>query len=122
MKELDWIGSSLRDLREFPESVKKEMGHALYLAQSGGKHKNAKPLKGFGGTKVLEIVHIDGSGTYRTMYTAQFEEIVYVLHAFQKKSKTGIKTPKQEIDLVEQRFKWAQENHKEKSKKGNKNG
>ena len=116
MKELEWIGSSLKDLRGFPESVKKEMGHALYVAQSGGKHKSAKPLKGFGGTKVLEVVHNDGSGTYRTMYTAQFDEVVYVLHAFQKKSKTGIKTPNQEIDLVEQRLKWAQEKHKERFK------
>jgi phage-related protein len=114
MKELDWIGSSKRDLLEFPEIIKKEMGHALYVAQAGGKHKNAKPLKGFGGAKVLEVVLDDGNGTYRTMYTIQFEEIVYVLHAFQKKSKTGIKTPKQDIDLVEKRLKWAQEKYKER--------
>ena len=114
MKELDWVGSSKKDLVEFPLSVKKEMGHALYIAQEGGKHKDAKPLKGFGGAKVLEVVLDDGNGTYRTMYTVQFEEIVYVLHAFQKKSKTGIKTPRQEMDLVEQRLKWAQEKYKER--------
>lgn len=124
MKELDWIGSSKKDLIEFPMSVKREMGHALYIAQEGGKHRNAKPLKGFGGATVLEIVLDDGNGTYRTMYTVQFAEIVYVLHAFQKKSKTGIKTPKQDMDLVEQRLKWAIIKHKERfnSKKGNKNG
>lgn len=111
MKELDWIGSSKRDLLKFPVEVRKEMGHALYIAQSGGKHKNAKPLKGFGGAKLLEIVQNDNNGTYRTMYTIQFEEVVYVLHAFQKKSKSGIKTPKEEMALVEIRLKWAQEKH-----------
>ncbi len=119
MKELDWIGSSKKDLLDFPIDVRKEMGHALYMAQIGGKYKNTKSLKGFGGAKVLEIVLDDRNGTYRTMYTIQFEEVVYVLHAFQKKSKTGIKTPKQEMDLVEQRFKWAQEKYKERFK-GNK--
>jgi phage-related protein len=116
MKDLDWIASSKKDLMEFPLEVIKEMGHALYVAQLGGKHKNAKPLKGFGGASVLEIVLDDGNGTYRTMYTVQFEEIVYVLHAFQKKSKTGIKTPKQDMDLVEQRLNRAQELYKQKFK------
>lgn len=88
------------------------MGHALYIAQEGGKHEQAKPLKGFRGASVLEVVSEDGSGTYRTMYTVQFEEIVYVLHAFQKKSKMGIKTPKQEIELVEARLKWAEQKYK----------
>lgn len=119
MKELEWIGSSKKDLFDFPLSVKKEMGHALYIAQAGGKHKNAKPLKGFGGAKVLEIVLDDSNGTYRTMYTVQFDEVVYVLHAFQKKSKADIKTPKQEMELVEQRLKRAQEQHKERQLKGN---
>lgn len=67
MKELEWIGSSKKDLLEFPIDVRKEMGHALFIAQAGGKHKNAKPLKGFAGAKLLEIVEIDASGTYRTM-------------------------------------------------------
>ena len=89
------------------------MGHALYIAQEGGKHKNAKPLKGFRGATVLEVVQDDGNGTYRTMYTVQFEEIVYVLHAFQKKSKTGIKTPKQDMDLVEIRLKCGEQKYKE---------
>ncbi len=113
VKDLGWIGSSKKDFIAFPKAVRKEMGHALYMAQEGGKHKNAKPLKGFKGASILEIVEEDGSGTYRTMYTVQFAEVVYVLHAFQKKSKTGIKTPKQEIDLVEIRLKWAQQKYKE---------
>lgn len=107
MKELDWIGSSKKDLMEFLYEIRKEMGHALYVAQGGAKHKNAKPFKGYGGAKIMEIVLDDGNGTYRTVYTAQFDEVFYVLHAFQKKSKTGIKTPKQDIELIEQRYKWA---------------
>lgn len=123
MKELNRIGSSKKDLLKFPLSVKKEMGHALFIAQEGSKHKDAKPLKGFGSAKVLEIVIGDGSGTYRTMYTVQYEEVVFVLHAFQKKSKTGIETPRQNMDLVEQRLKKAQEEYRSRfstqRKKGN---
>lgn len=114
MKELEWIASSKKDLLGFPVDVRKEMGHALYMAQNGTKHKNAKPLKGFSNAKVLEVVYDNGNGTFRTMYTVQFEDVLYVLHAFQKKSKTGIKTPKQEIDLVVQRLKKAQQLHKER--------
>lgn len=113
MKELAWLASSKRDLVEFPEDVRKEMGHALYLAQKGGKHKDASPLKGFGGAGVLEVVQDDRNGTYRVMYTVQFEEIVYVLHAFQKKSKKGIKTSKQDMELVEKRLKAAEQKYKE---------
>lgn len=111
MKDLKWIGSSKKDLMEFPQGIRKEIGHALYVAQEGEKHKNSKPLKGFRSAKILEIVSIDGEGTYRTIYTVQFEEVIYVLHAFQKKSKTGIKTTKQDIELIEQRHKWAQQQH-----------
>lgn len=113
VKTLSWIASSKKDLMDFPLDIRKEMGHALYIAQEGGKHKNAKPLKGFKGATVLEVVEDDGNGTYRTMYTVQFDEIVYVLHAFQKKSKTGIKTTKQDIDLLERRLKAAQQKYKE---------
>lgn len=114
IKDLEWIGSSKKDLLEFPIDVRKEMGHSLYIAQEGGKYKNAKPLKGFGGAKIFEIVSIDSNGTYRTMYTVQFEQVIYVLHAFQKKSKTGIKTSKQDIELVKQRYKWAQQKYHER--------
>ena len=103
-----------KDLSKFPLSVKKEMGHALFMAQEGGKHKDVKPLKGFGSSKILEIIVRDSSGTYRTMYTVQYEEVIFVLHAFQKKSKTGIETPKQDKDLVEKRLKKAQEEYQSK--------
>lgn len=125
IKELGWVASSKKDLMEFPLDIQKEMGHALYIAQQGGKHKSAKPLKGFGGAAVLEVVQSDGNGTYRAMYTVQFDEVIYVLHAFQKKSKTGIKTPKQDMDLVEKRLIAAQQMHKEwliRQNKGTKNG
>jgi phage-related protein len=126
IKGLGWIASSKTDLMQFPLEVRKEMGHALYIAQQGGKHKDAKPLNGFGGSSVLEIVKNDGNGTFRTVYTVQFKEVIYVLHAFQKKSKVGIKTPKQEIDLIEKRLGAAQQIHKEwltsQKKRGTKNG
>lgn len=113
VKTLAWIGSSRKDLSNFPDAVRKEMGHALFLAQKGEKARNAKPLKGFRGISLMEIVVDDGTGTYRTMYTARFDEIIYVLHAFQKKSKTGIKTDRQDIELIEARLKWAEQKHKE---------
>lgn len=108
-----WIGSSKKDFLKFPSQVRNEMGHALYIAQKGEKHRDAKPLRGFRGGSVVEISIRDEWGTYRTMYTIQFKEAVIVLHAFQKKSTSGIKTPKHEIDLVEQRLKAAQGSYKE---------
>ncbi|KIC73725.1 hypothetical protein DB42_BR00060 [Neochlamydia sp. EPS4] len=107
------MGSSKKDFMEFPDGVKNEMGHALYIAQKGEKHRDAKPLKGFGGGSVIEIIQCDARGTYRTVYTVQMEKAVIILHAFQKKSKTGIQTPKQEIDLVEQRLRTAHQKYKE---------
>jgi phage-related protein len=112
-KPIIWIGSSKKDFMEFPDGVRNEMGHALYIAQKGEKHRDAKPLKGFGGGSVIEIVQSDARGAYRTVYTVQMEKAGIILHAFQKKSKTGIKTPKQEIDLVEQRLKTAHQKYKE---------
>jgi phage-related protein len=109
IKPLVWIGSSQEDLRQFPEAVKDVMGYALHLAQVGDKHPDAKPLKGFRGASVLEIVEDFDGDTYRAMYTVKIGDRVCVLHAFQKKSKTGIATPKQDIDLVKQRLKRAQE-------------
>lgn len=81
---------------------------SLYAAQQDKKHKNAKVLKGFGGAHMLEIINMDESGTYRTVYTVKFDDALYVLHAFQKKSKEGIKTPKLEMDVINTRFKMAQ--------------
>jgi phage-related protein len=107
IKPLVWIGRSRGDLSAFPEEVKDSIGFALYVAQQGGKHVNAKPLRGFGGAGVLEIVDDFAGEAYRLVYTVQFNGRIYVLHAFQKKSKTGIKTPKSEIDLIQVRLRQA---------------
>ena len=108
-----WIGSSLDDLKKFPEEVQGEMGYALYLAQTEKKHISAKPLKGFGGAGVLEIVTNFDSDTYRAVYTVKLAGVVYVLHAFQKKSKKGIATPNQDIDLIKKRLKRATQHHQD---------
>lgn len=111
LKPVEWISSSRDDLREFPEDVQQMMGFALYRAQLGSKHPDAKPLKGFKGSSVLEIVENFDGYTYRAVYTVKFEGMIYVLHAFQKKSKCGIATPKQDIDLIETRLKRAKEHY-----------
>jgi phage-related protein len=116
LKPLEWISSSLSDLRKFPEEVQKVMGFALYLAQLGKKHQDAKPLKGFKGSGVLEVVDDFDGDTYRAVYTVKFEGIIYVLHAFQKKSKQGIATPKQDIELIEARLKRAREHYQSQFK------
>jgi phage-related protein len=116
-KQLVWIASSYKDLKKFPEDVQDTMGYGLLDAQEGGKHKNAKALRGFGGADILEIVDEDVSGTYRTVYTVRFKEVVFVLHAFQKKSKQGIKTPLEDMELVKQRLKLAQEQYEKQYKK-----
>ena len=85
------------------------MGFALFQAQNGLKHADAKPLAGFGGASVLEVLEDHDGNTYRAVYTVRFANAVYVLHAFQKKSKKGIATPKQDIDLIKARFKLAEE-------------
>ena len=112
IKPLIWVGSSLKDLKAFPEVVKDEMGYALFEAQCGLKPIAAKPLKGFGGASVLEIVSDYQADTFRAVYTVKFGERVYVLHAFQKKSKQGIATPQAEIELIKRRLKQAEELHK----------
>lgn len=111
-KPIFWIGSSLEDLKDFPEEVRREVGHALYVGQIGGKHPAAKPAEGFKGATVLKIVEDHDGNTYRAVYTVRFEEAVYVLHCSQKKSKTGIATPKQELALIQKRFKVAEEEHR----------
>ena len=104
LKSLDFVGSSRRDIREFPEEVRQDIGYALFEVQKGGKPTSAKPLKGFGGAGVLEIIENFDGDTYRAVYTVKFQKVVYVLHCFQKKSKHGIKTPQKEIDLIKQRL------------------
>lgn len=111
MKRVLWMGSTREDLRDFPEAVKDIMGFALYLAQTGGKHPAAKPLKGFSGAGVLEIVEDHHGDTYRAVYTVRLADAIYVLHAFQKKSKSGIATPQREIELIRQRLQRAIEHH-----------
>ncbi len=111
MKVVYWIGSTLDDLKAFPKEVREVMGYALYLAQCGGKHPGAKPLKGFGGAGVVEAMDDYDGDTYRTVYTVKLANAVYALHAFQKKSKKGSKTPKSEIELVKERLKRAQKHH-----------
>ncbi len=93
--------------------IKNTFGFALFLAQQGQKHDQVKPLKGFGSAGVLEVVESDQGGTYRAVYTVRFKEAVYVLHCFPKKSKTGIATPKPEIDLIKTRLKQAEAHAKE---------
>ncbi|MEQ8999417.1 MAG: type II toxin-antitoxin system RelE/ParE family toxin [Coleofasciculus sp. B1-GNL1-01] len=113
LKPVEWVGSSLEDLKTFPEEVQQVVGYALYLAQCGEKHPSAKPLKGFKGAGVLEVVENFDKDTYRAVYTVKLAGVVYVLHAFQKKSKQGIATPKQEIELIEARLKRAKEHYAE---------
>ena len=114
LKSLYWIASSLHDLRKLPEAARDAVGYALFVAQTGGKHESAKPLHGFGGAGVLEIVEDDDGSTYRAVYTVKFASAVYVLDVFQKKSKTGRKTAKQDIDRIRTRLKYAEADHKER--------
>jgi phage-related protein len=109
-KPLFWIGSSKADLLDFPEPVKDGIGIALSVAQFGGKHSGTKPWKGEG-PGVLEVVEDHHGNTYRAVYTVRFEEAVYVLHAFQKKSRRGSKTAKSDIDLIGKRLRAAQEDY-----------
>jgi phage-related protein len=99
-KPLRWIGSSLRDVTLFPEPVRRHIGYALYAAQKGEIDPAAKPLKGFGGSGVIEIVTDHRGDTWRSVYRVKFQNAVYILHVFQKKSKKGIITPRKEIDLI----------------------
>jgi phage-related protein len=104
LKPVVWVGSSRRDLRALPDVVQDHVGYALYVAQRGGKHQDAKALKGYGGAGVLEIVRDYRGDTFRAVYTVRLAGAVYVLHVFQKKSKKGRATPKMDIKLIEQRL------------------
>ena len=110
-KPLFWIGSSWNDLKDCPDEVQDFIGYALHWAQRGGKSPDAKPLQGFGGAGVLEIVDDFDGNTYRAMYTVRFAGAVYALHVFQKKSRKGIATPKQDIELVKARLKRAEDHY-----------
>jgi len=106
-KPIKWVGSAKRDLDAMPEEVKDVFGHAIDLAQAGGKHQDAKVMTGFGSAGVLEVAEDDRGDTYRAVYTVKFSAWVYVLHCFQKKSRSGIKTPKEDMDLIHARLKAA---------------
>ena len=112
-KALHWVGSAKKDYLDFPAEVQSEMGYALGLAQMGARHPRAKPWKG-DGPGVLELVEDHRGDAYRAVYTVRFAGAVYVLHAFQKKSKTGIKTPQEGVTLIGQRLKRAQQDYESK--------
>ena len=111
-KPVEWIGSSYKDFREFPDAVQDHMGYALHIAQTGDKHEDTQPLKGFGGAGVLEVVSDHVGDTFRAVYTVKFAQVIYVLHAFQKKSKTGSKTTAKDMALIARRLKVAEADYK----------
>ena len=111
LKPLVWVATSRDDLEDFPDEVRRGMGYALYLAQVGEKHADAKPLKGFGSAGVLEAVEDFDGNAYRAVYTVKLAGAVYVLHAFQKKSRKGIKTFPADLDKVKARLRMAMEIH-----------
>ncbi len=108
-----WLGSTKKAVQSFPLLVRQAIGFALFQAQLGGKHTNAKPLKGFGGAGVLEVVERYDSDTYRAVYTVKFVGVIYVLHAFQKKSKKGIQTPTQYFELIKKRLQQARDDYQQ---------
>ena len=116
LRPVTWVGSSRHELASFPKPVRRDMGRALYAAQRGDTDPAAKPLKGFGGARVMEIVDRHDTNTYRAVYTVQFADVIYVLHAFQKKSTRGTATPKHEIDLIRRRFADAERLHRERQR------
>jgi len=113
LKPVIWVGSSRKDLREFPDPVQDHIGYALYVTQRGGKHRDAKVLTGFGGAGVVEIIKDYRGDTFRAVYTLRHAGVVYVLHAFQKKSKTGHETPRRDRELIKQRLREAERIAKE---------
>lgn len=114
VKPIRWIGTSLRDLRSFPRAVRSDIGHALFTAQQGRTDPAAKPLKGFGSAIVLEIVASHHGNAWRAVYTVRFQDAIYVLHVFQKKSTKGIATPAREMDLIKKRLAEAERDQRER--------
>ncbi|MCY4057024.1 MAG: type II toxin-antitoxin system RelE/ParE family toxin [Gammaproteobacteria bacterium] len=112
VKAVRWVGSSNADLKRFPDPVRRRMGFAIHQAQAGLRHRDAKPLRGFG-PGVLEVVARHDGDTFRAVYTIRFETALYVLHAFQKKSGRGVRTPKRELDLIARRLTAAKRHHEE---------
>jgi phage-related protein len=113
-----FVGSSRKDLLGFPPPVRRNIGHALHEVQSGGEPLSVKALKGFGGRTILEVIDDFDGDTFRAVYTVRFAGVVYVLHAFQKKSKKGIATPKRDIELIKARLRDAEELHRARTDQG----
>jgi phage-related protein len=114
-KPLSWVGRSLDELKDLPEPVRRSFGYALRFAQAGATPDHTKPLKGFIGAGVIEIVENFDGNSFRAVYTVRLAGVIYVLHCFQKKSKKGIETPKQTIELIQQRLRLAEAMHKKRS-------
>lgn len=112
LRPIVWIRSSKEDLKRFPELAQRHIGFALKMAQMGDKHPDAKPMQGFGGANVLEVVEDYDRGTYRAVYTVRFAEAIYVIHCFQKKSRHGIATSQRDINLIRERLARAEELHR----------
>jgi phage-related protein len=113
LQPVRWVPPSYDELVAFPRDVQHAIGVALMMAQGGGKHPSAKPLKGFRGAGVLEVVENHDGDTFRAVYTVRFAEVIYMLHAYQKKSKKGIKTPKRVLELIKARLKTAEQDYRE---------
>jgi phage-related protein len=116
LKPLEWMGTSYKDLLLFPRPAVRAVGFALDQAQRGERADNVKVMQGFGGASVLEVVEDHQTDTYRAVYTVRFDEAIYVLHCFQKKSKRGIETPKPDKDIIARRLKLAAERHRQFAK------
>jgi phage-related protein len=114
LKSVVWVGSSKADLKRFPELVQKHIGFALKMAQTGDKHPDAKPLRGFGGASVVEVIEDFDRNTYRAVYTVRFPEAIYVLHCFQKKSRRGIATDRRDVELIKDRLARAEDLHRQR--------
>ncbi|MFC0268922.1 type II toxin-antitoxin system RelE/ParE family toxin [Kushneria aurantia] len=112
IKPLYWVATSKKDLLTMPSDVQDTFGYALHLAQTGSRHGSVKPLKGFGSAGVLEVLEDHHGDTYRAVYTVRFEGAIYVLHCFQKKSSSGIATPKPDIDKIRERLKAVEQHRK----------
>ena len=113
-RPVEWLGSTRKDVRSFPRPVRRDIGMALYAAQHDELDPAARPMKGFGGSSVVEIVSDFRGDTWRAVYTVRFAEAVYMLHAFQKKAKRGIATPRQDLDLIRRRLAEAERLHRER--------
>lgn len=113
LRPLRWVGGSRKGYGEFPLPVQERFGFALFLAQTGQHPFGAKPLKGLG-SGIVELVESFDGDAYRAIYTVRFENAVYVLHSFKKKSKSGIKTPQTEIELIKRRLRDAEADYAER--------